>query len=390
MHTIRKIMTAAVLSSLCSIHAAQAQQTGNNTATQMALQAKWFKSMDDNMQHQFTIELGEGESLIVRFKKVDHWTPVADFNNIFNRGHKVMAAYRDSLLDEQPALSLDINIPATGNHMITRFKRYSESGNLISINDDDVAVLKFGIDTLRILQEKRIAGSKGETNVADVQYTFLLKRLSNYSAYAQDMQWQSKAAATIDSVVALHRRKLKRPDAPTNKLRVAYDPARNKLVQTAGVNRESRSFVEAGLGISLVRNTLCPNVEYGIGVYIHKTTEFSLFAKLSTNTFVRFVETAPDKYKGYGTAFVNLEFGGESGNYSPKSLFYKTSLGFGYKLINKKSEDRDPSMDKQMYRLFLNYSINKFFVITPELVSNFRNNDRNNSWLGISFNFRLL
>jgi len=365
-----------------------AQRADEPRRSSRELQRQWFKTDGDKL-HQFTIELGEGESLVIKFKKISYWE-AADFKNMFNGADRAMAIYKDSLLQEQQTFCLDIHIPANGSHVITRFRQYNEDGNMMAITDEGASVLKLGTDTLNVFQAKSITGANGRVTTGYISYTFLLKKLGNYNTYALDDVWKAKVADTINAYLARHKQQFKRPDATTHNLLIRYNPASNSKTWALRKASESTTFIEAGLGISLVRNTICPNAEYAIGGYIHKNDEFFLFTRLSVNSIARFVEQQPDKYKTYATTFINLEFGRESSHYKPQSIFYKTSIGFGYKLLNKKGEDRDPTMSKQMYRLFVNYSINKFFVFTPELVSNFRNGDRNNSWLGISLNFRLL
>ena len=384
MNTISKIVALASLCLLTgTVTKAQNLLPKEELSSTARLQKKWFDYDEDKARYQFTIALDKDESLTIRFRTLSEWTSVNDFMNAFAATDKVMAAYKDSLLQEQYTQVLNVHIPVNQKNIIARFSQYNESANLMTINSDGAAALKLGMDTLNVLQLK--------AGIQKIQYRFILKKLGNYTAYAQDEYWKNKTAAAIDSIVNEYRRKWKKPDAPGHGLTVSYNPMKNESSVSQGRPlKQSVLLIEAGIGVSLIRNTLCPNVDYGIGIRFNKDKEEANFLRVSASGFYRFAETSPNKFKGYPTTFINLEFGSESTHNNPHSFFYKTSLGIGYKLLNKKEEDRDPTISKQMYRLFFNYSLNKFLVITPEFVTNFKKGDKNDNWFGLSVNLRIL
>lgn len=386
MKTIPKIVAGASLC-LAATSISIAQISGNTTPSQEgstanALQEKWFAFDEGEAKYRFTTELDKGEYLLIRFKKLSDWGTQDDFNNALSAADKVMGLYRDSLLQAQYTRTIDISVPANRKNLITRFGQVNESGNLMTISSEGASALKVGMDTLRILQTVRSG--------AQIQYTFLLKDLGNYYTYAQDAAWKEKTAGKIDSIVVASRASWKRPDAASHRMKVIYNPA-------TGLTSYDRSrtigggilVVEGGMGVSLVRNMLCPNVEYGIGVYLRRTQRESTFVRFTGRSIYRYAETAPNRFKGYTTTFINLEIGGESNHKDKSALFYKTSLGFGYKLLNKQGDERDPTMSKQMYRLFFSYHVNKFLAVVPEFVSNFRRDDDRNRWIGVSVNLNL-
>lgn len=378
---------------LCLLFTAdlRAQDNIRQEPPSASIQRKWFAPDFDEMRHQFTFDLGKDEHLVIRMKKLGYWTGADDLRQATAHAAEIMQVYKDSFANEQNTRCLDIHIPASRKNLIARFSQYTEGGNLMTVQGGEAAILKVGTDTLRILQKKKVRNSKNVEETAEIQYTFLLKNISNYSTYARDEAWQNKISTKMDSLVAEYTRRSKKPDVPRHALEVSYDPALNKTTVFQGnpYMKRSQLMIEGGFGVSLIRNTLCPSLDYGVGVYVHKEEDGFMFVRLSMTAFYRFVETSPDHYKAYPTSFVNLELGGQSNRYDPKSLFYRTSLGFGYKLTNKKGEDRDPSMSKEMYRLFFNYSLNKSFVLTPEFVTNFRKNENYNGWLGLTLTFRL-
>ncbi len=386
MNTIQKIVAGAALCLIATpaTHArtTDKKDTPETKASIAELQKGWFYMDEDEVKYKFTVELARGESLTVRFKKLSDWTTPDDFKAALTAADKAAAVYKDSLQQLQNTQTLDISIPANRKNLITRFQQVAESGSLMTISSEGASALKVGMDTLRILQTVHTG--------AQLQYTFLLKELANYNTYAQDDAWKEKTAAKIDSIIVACRAQWKHPDARGHHLKVVYNPQTGTTSYDRSVTIGSGMLiVEGGIGVSLVRNTLCPNAEYGIGVYIHRSKDESTFVRFTGKSFYRYAETAQNRYKGYATTFLNLEFGSESNHSKPGALFYKTSLGFGYKLLNKHEEDRDPTMSKQMYRLFFSYHVNKFLAVVPEFITNFRRGDDRNRWFGVSVNLNL-
>ena len=383
MNTISKMVSLAALCLMMTPTAKAQDNEHMQGKSAKALQEKWFTVDTNLMRYETRVELGKGEYMLMKFSVLSDWTSGEDFQSVFPVIDKVMKAYKDSLNNEQNTQVLDIYIPANQKNIITRFNQYNESGNMMAIGEDGASSLKLGMDTLRVIQAK-------SANVR-IQYTFILKRLANYNTYAHDEHWKKMTVEVVEAAVTDHRMRWKKhPNALRHGLNITIDPEKNTK-HVADTWRMSGGVltVEAGLGVSLVRNMLCPNYDYGISANFPRTGS-NMFVRLSASGFVRFVETTPDRYKAYSTNFVNLELGSESSHDNPKSLFYKTSVGFGYKLLAKHETDRDPTMDKQMYRFFLNYSVNRFISVTPEFITNFRKADNKNSWVGLAVNLHIL
>lgn len=386
MEALHKIVAMASLCLLTTSTGAQVLQTTertNNLKHVDALQEKWFTLPPASPRYEIIVALDKGESVIIRFNRFNDWAGGDDFRNALAAVDKVIPAYKDSLRDELSTLVLDIHIPASQKNLITRFDKYNESGKMMTINDDGASSLKLGMDTLRVLQAKADTSSR-------IQYTILLKQLNNYTTYARDEAWKMKTIRVIDSAVSLYRAKWRKPNAERHGFAIDINPAKNTQ-KVNGTSRLTHSLLvgDASIGASLVRNSICPSVEIGIGIHFGVDRNSSLFVRLSDYTFVRFKEISNDKFKGFSTGFVNLELGVASNQVTTNSPFYKTSLGFGYKLTNKKAEDRDPSMARQMYRMFFNYSLNKFITITPEFFGSFKKADRDNNWFGMSVKFNV-
>src|SRR4051812_26833522 len=100
MNTICKMVA---LASLClgttATTYAQTADTAHNAVSE--LQKKWFGPDKEEQRYDFTISLSKGESMVIKFKRLSDWTSQGDFLNALSDADKVMAAYKDSLLQEQ-------------------------------------------------------------------------------------------------------------------------------------------------------------------------------------------------------------------------------------------------------------------------------------------------
>jgi hypothetical protein len=149
-------------------------------------------------------------------------------------------------------------------------------------------------------------------------------------------------------------------------------------------------IVNGGFGVSLVRNTLCPSANVGIQFHLNGGDDYLPFIRLSMNSFTRFEEKIDKKFHPYVTSFVNAEFGTQTNELNKFNKNFLVSLGLGYKLTTKEQLFRDLSMDKNMYKLFFNYSLSNSIILQPEIISNFKQKEKYNGWIGMTVNFNIL
>jgi hypothetical protein len=352
-----------------------------------------FNLNDDGIKNHFTINIPGGDFLLVEFNTLSDWRDTGAFHNVMAATSIVLDKYKESLRNQLSGKSIYIHIPISGQPITSKFTQSFDNSNLISIEGTDASPLKIGMDTIRIL--KNIGTKKTDDGVqtVQIQYTFLLRDINRFKEVASNNEWKLQTATILDSVVLAYRKKWSSQDAWYHRLYVNYDPTAKdqKLIVNQKVREDDKVFpeydmltVSTGFGASLIRNTLCPSVDFGLGYYFYSDKQILTFTRLSLYTFARFEERADKSFETFATSFVNLEIGSESNNKNSKLPFYSTSIGFGYKLVTKEQINRDPSMSYNMYRLFFNYGLTKSIMITPEFVTNFKTKEKSNGWFGLS------
>lgn len=366
-----------------------------NTIIQNLFEVRAF-----DLNYHFSIKINDGDYLLFEFQKLGDWKGKEAFTHNLNISLPVVQQYADSFKNERLTRRLDVHIPEKDDPLISRFSQNMLNSNLQTFSSKEQAVLKMTLDTLRIVKKWPDRKFQGDMIEVQYQYTFLVKDIKTITSLINNKVWCDQTAAMIDSVVLSYRRKWRNEDAWFHQLYTQYDPAaqndpKNRLmVQNDLITKnEERTrkvvFTKAGFGASLVRNTICPYTEVAIQFNIFADQEGTFFSRLSANAFVRFQEQAENKYKGYASSFVNVEIGYASNTANTRIKPFSFSAGFGYKLLNQKQSDRDPSMSTNMYRIFFNYGISERITLIPEAYTNFRAKDKYNGWNGITVLFRL-
>ena len=356
-----------------------------------------FEIKSDDLSHHFTIKINNGEYIVFELRKLSDWQGKEAFERSLLAVVPVLVQYKDSFQNLIASKRLDIHIPSKEEPIISRFNQNMINANIQSMLKNESSPLKMTLDTLRIVKKFMSSSNQSENDMVQFQYTFLLKDINNSSNIISNKQWREQTADMIDSVVLHYRNAWSNQDSWHRHLYVVYNPQEPlatkrlsvyaRVTEDKGVNTQDMLSFNIGYGASLIRNTICPNIEFGMQFNFYADRDGRLFTRVSLNQFVRFQEQSSSSFKGYNNQFIGVEFGIESNSWNPKNSFYSTSLGFGYKLANKHVEDRDPSFSQNMYKIFLNYGINRTFYISTELYADFKS--RNSSWFGIALNFKV-
>jgi hypothetical protein len=394
---MKKTILTAIAACLCSPLLAQ-NYTFPEVKDQGKLIQDLFEVKDLELNHHFTIAIGQGEYLVFEMEKLSVWSGKEDFLKYADAVLPLLEKYSDSLKKPLSTKRLDVHIPVQNTPLISRFGEQMVNSNLQAMSATETVSLKMTLDTLRIVKKFPDRKHQGSMVQRHFQYTWLLKDLKNAQGRLADKAWLSRTAVVIDSVVMAYRKKWNNQDAWNHHLFVSLDTGRaageqlqltKQVSELNGVKTQDMILSSVGFGASLVRNTICPSLDIGLQVNFYSDYESTFFTRVSVSSFARFEEQANRKFKAYGTSFVNAElgFGVNPGNTKLKP--YSLSVGFGYKLLNKESAERDPNLPKRLYRLFFNYEASKSIIVAPEFYTDFGTKSNRNSWMGLSVTFRL-
>jgi hypothetical protein len=365
-----------------------------------------FQIPEAELNYNFTTVLPGGNYMMIGFRRLSDWRPEANLSGIMAVAGHVLEGYRDSLHADGNSRKMDLHIPISNAPVTSRFSSSVNNTNLITESGGKRSLLKIGMDTLRILKNiaRRPATEDKAEKLVQVQYTFLLKDISQFRELVRDTQWIAQTVATYDSLVAARRSKWKRQDAWFHYMYVKLDQneteKKKRLQYRTSLRSETQFYgnrifgIDGGIGVLLVRNDLCPNIDLGASWNFYSNKEETAFTRISLNSFMRFEQLPDKKFQPYTTSFINAELGFRSAKVRLFLPFYKFSMGFGY-MINPNTtgqakNEKDPSMSANMYKMFFNYSLSKAVTVTPEFVGDIKKYGKSgNGWIGMGITVRL-
>lgn len=354
-------------------------------------------SLQGETNHHFSIGLKDNNFLLVAFNRLSDWRDTGAFRLVMRQAASIAHRMQDSFGSPLNSRHLQIHLPIKNTPITARMQSNSSNAGIVVLNDQDHAPLKIGMDTITVLKtlgERRSEDSdeKEKKEKAQVQYTFLLKDLSQIEALAADEEWIAHTSALIDSIVNTYRRRWRNQDLWYHNLYVSYRPeetaGKRLVVNHRMANEETQGLRKAlnldyGMGISLVRHTLAPNADVGITYIFEHDKSENAFARISMNSLFLFGRDASNNIKSYGMAFANIEAGATVGNSYPLP-FHLISLGFGVKI---NSRNTHPDYDRDWYKFYFRYGVTKAIILSPEFYLTPKKQEQN--WMGFSLSLRL-
>lgn len=388
--------TILILTALSVVHIGRAQVAPLPSVSNKMSETEYlFNSKKDELDINFKIDIHKGLVLHFAMTRMGLWQGKEEFKRHLLIAEEQLKLYRDSLRGFANSKRLDINA-GQDNTVLSRYSTSAMNNDIRIEKNGQLNALKMGKDTLRLVKDYGRIKHQGDLLTERIQYTFEMKELNGFNRELSDDAWVDSTAGIIDSVVNIYRKKWRNPDAEYHSLYVSTytkDSVNRLFISKRSVPDYNRIAgfltVNGGFGVSLVRNTLCPNADVGLQFHFKSEDDLVPFVRLSMNTFMRFEEKADKKFQEYSTGFINAEIGFQSNEQSKLNKNFLLSMGFGYKLNTYEKLYRDPSMDNRMYKLFFNYNLGNNIILQPEFISSLGKRENDNGWVGITFNFRL-
>lgn len=385
-----------LLSTVFIAHISRAQNTPKFLAGNKISKTDYlFSSSKNELDINFQIAIKKGLTLHFSMTRMGLWQGNEEFKKHLLVAKQQLKLYEDSVKIFANSKRMDINL-GTENAVISRYTKSTLNNDIRIEKEGKLDALKMGRDTLRLVKEYGSKKHQGELLIERVQYTFEMKELKEFASIANEEAWVERTATIIDSVVSVYRNKWRNADAEYHALYVAapsLDSMDKMFIKKRSPDDFNKGsgilFINGGFGVSLVRNSLCPSVNFGLQYHFRGAEDILPFIRLSMNTFTRFEEKPDKKFNAYGTSFVNAEIGFETNELNKLNKNALISIGLGYMLYPKDPLFRDPSMDKRMYKMFFNYSLSNTIILQPEFISNLGKKDNENGWIGITVNFQL-
>lgn len=375
------------LSLICLSSTGYAQKFRTPVKNEDNLKTALFELSETKQNHVFQVAMPGDNFLLIDFEKMSYWPDTNMIYTIFDIAGKVAASTKDSFSSAAHAKRIDVHVPVKNMPLQLRLNDHNDGTDMLVLNYDQQAPLKLGMDTIRVFKTLSASTDKwGEEQREELQYTFILKDLTDMIPLAENTELVSGIANTFDSVVNSKREGWSNEDTWYHSIGVRYSPMedKDKQVQMDNMGRIFKAIdVDYYLGVSLFRNSLTPYIDVGASYkWPGERSEYN-FVKLSASTLAHFERISEANYNFYNTMFLNVEMGIMVNQSRTKLPVYETSIGFGYMLSDL------PSLEQhQVLKMFWNYSLSPAVRITPDIYILFRDGQENQVWAGLTVSLK--
>lgn len=340
--------------------------------------------------HSLSAYLPNDVLLTVESQGVSYWPTRTELSRIAQMAAVAVRGVQDSFRSATSEKCVAIHLPVDDAAQTIQYTENTSFANLVLRSGTAQAALKPGFDTVRVLKTYGVKKMKKDTGqLQQIQYMFLLKNLRDLEAVAADEALLDDVAHTMDSVVARRKARWDKDDAWFHSVEVVYKPhlpteEKARLsVQRGPDDRGDKGLwkgVEWGgsIGGILVRNTLAPAIDFGIGYRWPKQNQLdkSSFVRASISSVFKYTPSSLSQYESYftdATIFLNFEYGTVFNR--PRTLLpvYRTSVGVGYGYARARGTapyfnvSSIPLISEKSVRFFFSYGVSRIVTIQPEL-----------------------
>lgn len=332
--------------------------------------------------YYFRADLPGDNFLAIQFGKLSYWQS-GMIPEIFKLAKQSWEQVQDSFSGTTTARKLSIHVPAANYPIIAATKEYGADEKVLLLKGQQVQPLRIAVDTLTVL--KLLSPDKDDTaNKRQIQYTFLMKDLSEIAALADNEELVANIEHTFDSLVTVMRARWKNQDAYYRHLQARYDArpeaGKRKLQTTIPGSLLNGLEYTGEIGTSFIAGTIAT---YG-NLKLSLMTSKESFVALSYSA-IGFAKMTDNKLSISSTGFLNIEFGARYISTASVPI-YRTSVGYGYRVSML-----DPAPYDFRHRFFFNYSLSQAVTVTPDFyVIPKRGDTKAISFVGITLAVKIL
>lgn len=349
-----------------------------------------LEKVDKN--HFIKVSLPNDNFLLIDFYKMSYWPTPSDLQSITDIAANTVEGVTDKLQNPTSSKWLGIHVPVKGKPVTAQLKEHDEDAALLVIDGKESAALKVGMDTVQVLKtyKKNTGKNKNLEELAQVQYTFVLKDITDMTVIANNKALIADVVKTLDSVVAAKRSKWSNEDVWYHKIGIAYEPMETEkdkklMVKNTGVSGILKALeVDYYIGASLFRHRLTPTLEMGVSYKFPETKTEYTYLRASLVTLPQFEQVTTARYDFYNTVSFNAEIGTIINRKVSQVPIYSTSIGFGYIM-----SDHPSIKPNNMYSMFFHFGVSPAIRVTGNLYLLDIKGQDNQVWSGITVAMRL-
>jgi hypothetical protein len=362
-------------------------------ASEAEIKNKLFVLPEDNGNFYFRADLPNDNFVIVQFRKISYWP---EAKNVLKEVATLASAVVDkagrSLANKMVTHRIDIHLPINDQPYTVRLREHDDGSKLVVMEDGMQNPLKIGMDTINVLKAYAVTKSKGVEEQVQVQYTFIVKDLSDINKIAASDEILQRAEQTFNGLVARKKKAWTFDNAWFHAVNAEYneDASGDKKLRTQVTRRFALDAlsIQANLGASMLTTGVNPYASFGLNLkWPDKTNTEYHFVGVSLSTLMAVDIQADRNIINYSGIMANIESGAYFRNNKSLIPMHHISAGFGIKIAG----DDHPLLNKTVYRIFFNYSLSKAITLTPDFyyIQHAANKSNSQTMGGLTLSLRI-
>lgn len=346
-----------------------------------------FQLNPEQYNHHFDFQLPNDGRLLVDFLRLSDWGEQNQLARITGIAAEQARALRDSFTSDYSTKLLEVNIPIDGKIIALNYSEETGGKKQMAYKDGVYYQLKTGFDTIRVIRNAGIRQKPlTDSGLIQVQYTFVLKDISDIGALAEHPAAIETIGRLADEAIARQKKRWNKPDAIYHRFDLKYVPGDKEPMKADNHDGAFMAFTSRMIGIYIGfgaavynnnTNSISPFIDESVAYLIPSRTRLQPFVGLNLTTFGFLTSNSVQK------VFTSYNF--EYGVCSRKSRGFmqqRTSLVIGLMTVRNTGDPVD------MLHLGCNFGLNNFLSAGFSVASDFKK-DSKNSLLNINFKFNL-
>jgi len=326
----------------------------------------------DREQEQYTVsaDLEKGDKIIIHFAKAGDWqSELTEMTRIAAAQYQYLADSFKSLISQK---NLFLKIPKDTDLITLQYSEDNNDGpHQMAYKNGNHFVLKTSMDTIIVLKDGGqykdpvYLSNDSSQYTRQVQYTFILKDISDIKNIAANAEMLSRISHLVDSVLKNGPIKKDREKRLTIAFSNQNDSKGGMIVKPTYAIGDHIT-IDVPIGIEILNGNLGAVTDVGYSYIDEPDSRSSFFGSLNLSTFLLPGSTLNfhNIYSGIG-----IELG--TADVSTGTLMNKYSIGLGY-FIGKNKKNGNETVLPNMFRLYLNFPITKNINIGMDMMSDFK------------------
>jgi transcriptional regulator len=353
--------------------------------TSQRIRPQMFELSPNRYNHHINVALPNDGTLQVDFLRLSDWGEQNRIAFMASTAKTHVSALKDSFKSNYSTKLVAINIPIDEELVSVKYGEDMSQRNQMVWKNGEYYQLKTGFDTIRII--KNIGTRKkplSDSGLIQMQYTFILKDLSDIQSIASDPILLERIGKDMDSVIFAYRKKWGKQDMRGHYLNVDIDNERAKKTVVKSSNNVKYFFrnhigASVAFGGTVFRNNVSPYFDISLAYLFPSNTNMHDFIGLSISSFSQFTLNNYDRTYN----LTSLEFGVCQKNIS--LMQKKTSFTVG--ILTSDYEIKD----EMWMSIGVNYGINSYLSVGLNSFISFEDtkNKQEDGFIGVNFKFNL-